>query len=115
MRATILISAAVAALALCVGATAAPSQGSCLFSYETAGDLYASTLYIYDVRQKAVRIDIVDTDTETVLHQVFAYGSYVSLEEYLSDIDETTEFAVYANSVKPESGGSGKLLAECYA
>lgn len=107
-----------AAVLIAPTAVAAPTGGSCFLSYETAGDLYANTLYIEGVKQKSLRVDIIDTDTETVLHTLYVYGHYVSIEEYLYDVDGSTEFAVYASSnaiTKGSGGGSGNLLAECYA
>ena len=108
-----------AALVLAAGtASAARAEGSCYYSTSS------STLYLYDIKQKTLRIDIVDTDTETVLHQIFGivhgdsdYVPYFPITEYAGDIDETTEFVIYSNNGKVTGGGggSGKLLAECYA
>jgi len=105
---------AVLVVALPASARAAPATGSCLFA--AAGDPY-DTLLLFDIRQKTVRVDIVGTDTGTVVGQVFAAGDFSSGAVLIEAgfVDATTEFVVYANNGKPYEGGSGKLLAVCDA
>lgn len=107
----LLIPTVVLAALLIQAASAAPAEGSCSYSY---GE---STLYVYDIKQHSLRVEIVDTDTEAVLHMSYAYvrdGNYIGLGEYAGDVDATTEFKVYSTSNKIGGGNDGKLLAECY-
>lgn len=110
LRVALILS--VAGAVLCPATPAVTAEPSCSYSYPD------STLYVYGVKQHTVRVDIVDTDTEAVLHQVYAYkvgpDFYIPVTEYASDVDATTEFVVYSNNGKIDGGG-GKIVTECYA